>query len=48
MTLEDIKKKYIELIPNLGSIKDPEREVSRDILTQMKKDFENAQPKQVK
>ena len=40
MTLEDIKKKYAELIPNLGSIKDPEREVSRDILTQMKKDFE--------
>jgi hypothetical protein len=40
MTLEDIKKKYSELIPNLGSIKDPEREVPRDILTQMVRDID--------
>jgi hypothetical protein len=40
MTLEDIKKKYSELIPNVGSIKDPDREVPRDILTQMVRDID--------
>ena len=40
MTIEDIKKKYSELIPNLASIKDPDREVPRDILMQMVGDID--------
>jgi hypothetical protein len=41
MTLQDLQRKYRELIPNADSIKDPEKEVPRDILMQIKSDIES-------
>jgi len=40
MTQQELYQKYSRLIPNIDSIKDPEREVPRDILNQISDDID--------